>query len=77
VYDPSTGKLTLHDLFVDLPGRAEALEFRPDGLLMIGVHGSTTIYAYNVSTKHLVPSESLVTPYDDVEGLAWPAQCTP
>jgi hypothetical protein len=77
VYDPSTGRLTLHDLFVHLPNRAEALEFRPDGLLMIGVHGSTTIYAYNVNTKELVPSESLVTPYDDVEGLAWPAQCTP
>jgi hypothetical protein len=76
-YNPSTGNLTLVAEIDDLPGNAEGLEFRPDGVLMIGVHGSTAIRAYDVVAKQLLPAENITTPYNDVEGLAWPASCAP
>jgi len=75
IYDPIKKKLT--QLAANLPGATEGLEMRPDGLLALGIDGSTTIYAYNISTKQLVPSQSIsVHSYDDVEGIAWPMSCS-
>jgi hypothetical protein len=75
VYDAVSKKLT--QLATNLPGEMEALEMRSDGLLVVGVHGSRTIYAYDVTRKRVVAAEATHTPYDDVEGIAWPRDCTP
>ena len=73
-YNPNTNKLT--QIAKNLPGPTEGLDMRPDGRLALGVHGSLTIYAYDVIAKQVVPAENILTPYNDVEGIAWPV-CTP
>lgn len=75
VYDPATGKLT--QIASNLPRLTEALEMRPDGLLALGVHGSTDIQAYDPITKQLVPGEAIPTGFNDVEGIAWPEETPP
>lgn len=75
VYNPVNGKLTF--LASNLPGNTEMLELRPDGLLSVGVHGVTTLYAYDINLLAIVPGKSLITPYNDIEGLAWPTTCAP
>lgn len=59
------------------PGDTEGLEMNPDGLLIVGLHGSHTIYTYDPSTLKVVGAKDISTPYDDVEGIAWPAACEP
>jgi uncharacterized repeat protein (TIGR01451 family) len=74
LYDPIQNKLA--QIAANLPGETEGLEMRPDGLLALAVDGSTTIFAYDVSTMELVPSQGIsIAPYNDVEGIAWPAWC--
>jgi hypothetical protein len=74
VYDPV--RRTLMKLTNNLPGYTEALEMRPDGRLMGGLHqGSLSIFAYDITTRQPFPSESIAIPYDDVEGIAWPESC--
>ena len=69
VYNPSGNTVT--KIASNLPNKAEAADMRPDGLLALGVHGYT-IFAYDVNLKQIVTGENITTPYDDVEGLAWP-----
>jgi CSLREA domain-containing protein len=71
VYDPGAGTIT--KIASNLPGKTEAVDARSDhdGWLALGVHGHT-IYTYDVGTLSIVTGESITTPYDDVEGLAWP-----
>ena len=69
-YDPVSGDID--ELASNLPSSIEGLEFRPDGLLAVGVHGASTIYAYDVNAKKVVVGEQLSTgPYEDAEGIAW------
>ncbi|MEK7325430.1 MAG: Ig-like domain-containing protein, partial [Chloroflexota bacterium] len=69
VYNPASNTVT--KIAGNLPYKTEAADMRPDGLLALGVHGYT-IFAYDVNLKQIVTGENITTPYDDVEGLAWP-----
>jgi M6 family metalloprotease-like protein len=69
-YQPANNKLTR--IATNLPRNVEALDMRADGLLMLGVHDSNRIRAYDPITKQLVTAQYVKTPYDDVEGIAWP-----
>jgi hypothetical protein len=45
---------------------------RPDGLLALGVHGDTTVYAFDPIALQFVPDRNLnVAPYEDIEGITW------
>lgn len=75
VYNPANGKIT--KVADKLPGYVEALEMRPDGLLVLGVHGKTTLFAYNPLTKKVITAENIAgLPYNDIEGISWPV-CIP
>jgi hypothetical protein len=76
-YDPRAN--ALRRVASNLPKHTEALDTRPDGLL-VGAKdnegaGAITIFAYDVDSQRVVASENIVTQYDDVESLAWPAAC--
>jgi uncharacterized repeat protein (TIGR01451 family) len=74
-YDPVSGEID--EVASNLPSPTEGLEFRPDGLLAVGVHGSSAIYAYDVNTKKVVAGQELSTgPYEDAEGIAWTCPTT-
>jgi hypothetical protein len=74
-YNPAKGRFVT--ITKNLPGTVEALDMRPDGLLALGVHGKTTLYAYNPVTKKLVSSKYITgLPYNDIEGISWPV-CAP
>jgi uncharacterized repeat protein (TIGR01451 family) len=69
-YNPITRRVST--ISKNLPSSVEALEMRPDGLLAVGVHTGTTIYAYDPIAKKTVSAENLsVKPYDDIEGIGW------
>ncbi|MCI0372792.1 MAG: DUF4394 domain-containing protein, partial [candidate division NC10 bacterium] len=70
VFNPASNRLT--HIASNLPGPAEALEMRPDGLLAVGVDGSTAIQAYDPIRTQPVPAEAIPTGFNDVEGIAWP-----
>ena len=57
----------------------EGLDFRPDGLLMLGAHtggNNLSIYAINPATGSLIKQDNFDTKtLNDVEALAWPQQC--
>ncbi len=57
----------------------EGLEFRPDGLLMLGAHtggSNLSIYAINPATGNLIKQDNYDTnTLNDVEAMAWPQQC--
>jgi hypothetical protein len=69
-YNPTNNKMTL--ITDDLPSNVEALDMRSDGLLMMGIHGTTQIRAYDPIKKKFVSSQYVQTIYNDVEGIAWP-----
>jgi hypothetical protein len=74
-YNPSNGKFTT--ITKSLPGNVEGLDMRPDGLLVLGVDGKKTLYAYNPVTKKLISSQNITgLPYNDIEGISWPV-CAP
>jgi hypothetical protein len=74
-YNPTNGSFST--ITKSLPGNVEALDMRPDGLLAVGVHYKTTLYAYNPVTKKLVSSKYITgLPYNDIEGISWPV-CAP
>lgn len=64
----------------DLPGHTEALEMLPDNHLLIGMHGNKNILDFqimNLATCDLVQGINIPTKYNDVEGIAYPAEtCT-
>jgi uncharacterized repeat protein (TIGR01451 family) len=72
--DPVAGTLTL--LADNLPEETSGLEIRPDGLLAATADERSTIFAYDISTRHRVPSEYIDlsgTEFEDIESLAWPS----
>ena len=69
-YNPSRN--TLSRINDNLPSNMEALDMRSDGLLMMGVHDSTQIRAYDPIRERFVSSQYFKTTYNDVEGIAWP-----
>jgi hypothetical protein len=75
VFDPSKRQLTR--IASNLPGHTEALEMRPDGFLIGGVHrvDSLSIFVYDIDALLPIEEEKIVLDYDDVEGIAWPASC--
>jgi uncharacterized repeat protein (TIGR01451 family) len=76
VYSPIGKSLT--KIANNLPGNTEALEMRPDGRLMGGVHqGALSIFAYDIATRQAIPSEHIRIPFDDIEGIAWYCQLNP
>ncbi len=67
---------------IKLPGEVEGLEFRPDGLLLVGLHTSNsnhdeiTIYAIDVNSGQIILTDSFNTGnLGDVESMAWPDWC--
>lgn len=56
----------------------EALETRPDGMLMGGLHetGSFNIYAYDPIKKQQIRMDTISAPeFDDIESIAWHNDC--
>lgn len=54
----------------------ETLKMLPEGLLLVGVHGSASLKAINPETGVMVGEVNINTsPYDDVEGVAWSSSC--
>jgi hypothetical protein len=69
-YDPVSGDID--EMASNLPSAIEGLDFRPDGLLAIGVHGAQVIYAYDVNARRIVQGAEIGTGrYNDAEGIAW------
>ena len=61
-----------------LPGPIEGLEFRPDGLLMLGIHHRNThnIISFDTVSGTILDGESINTGnYNDIESIAWPESC--
>jgi len=77
VYDPAEGHF--QKLAMNLPGTTEALEMRPDGFLAGGIHNADriSIFTYDVQSLLPLPEKGFATPYNDVEGIAWPEACRP
>lgn len=80
-WNPGTGQTTKAFTVGNLPNvRAfEGLEFRTDGLLMLGAHtggNNLSIYAINPSNGELIKQDNFDTKtLNDVEAIAWPQQC--
>jgi hypothetical protein len=74
-YDP--GAKTLRRIAKNLPGHTEGLDMRPDGRLLgsIDSNRATSIFVYDVRTLKPVASESIATPYNHIESIAWPELC--
>jgi len=63
-----------------LPKKVEGLETVPDGRLVYGFHQDTHlgIHFYDANSCQTLSASQINTPYNDIEGLAWPTQaCTP
>ncbi len=78
------GAITYQRTLSELPGQIEGLEFRPDGLLLAGLHleGEAdellNVYAIDIENDLILFSESLNThSLNDVESMAWPKWCSP
>jgi hypothetical protein len=69
-YDPLKNTLTL--IVNNLPANMQALDMRSDGLLMMGIHDSILLRAYDPLKKLFVGSKNTTTIYNNVEGIAWP-----
>jgi hypothetical protein len=76
IFDPAANTLTM--LVNNLPGTAEGLDIRDDGMLMLGFHDQnlTDIMIYDVDNLTFVPSEAIATNYGDIEGIVFPDWCT-
>lgn len=63
----------------DIVGDIEGLEFRPDGLLLTGIHEGSdlNVYAIDTQSRDILISDSFDTDeFTDVEALVWPSWCT-
>ncbi len=80
-WNPETNKTTKAFTVSGLPEvrEFEGLEFRPDGLLMLGAHtggSNLSIYAIDPKTGDLIKQDDFDTKtLNDVEAMAWPEQC--
>ncbi len=61
-----------------LPKKVESLETLPDDLLLYGFHNDKQlgIHTYNANRCETVADARFNTPYNDIEGIAWPIACT-
>lgn len=59
----------------NLPPKVESLETLPDGLLVYGFHhdAGLGIHALDVNTCQIISEARIETPFNDIEGIAWPA----
>jgi len=76
-YNLSSGTMnTLCDDFMDSLMEVEAMETLPDDSLVLGFHGGNnlTFGVINVQSCQMTVKKELTTPYNDVEGIAWPAK---
>ena len=57
-----------------LPQKVEALETLPEGLFIYGFHADNQlgIHTYDVSGCQTLADARLDTPFNDIEGIAWP-----
>jgi WD40 repeat protein len=78
VYDPQTQILTDFAPEFRFPGNVEALEIRPDGELVVGIHGEHRLRVYDLTDGQPTLRESiyLLEKYSDIESIAWPALCS-
>ncbi|EDN68259.1 secreted protein [Beggiatoa sp. PS] len=62
----------------NLPPKVEGLETRPDGLFVYGFHKDKQlkIHFYEASTCQTQSTGQIETPYNDIEGIAWPNRTT-
>lgn len=80
-WDPVTDKTAKAFTVRGLPEvrEFEGLEFRPDGLLMLGAHvggNNLSIYAIDPETGDVIKQDEFDTKtLNDVEAMAWPEQC--
>ncbi len=57
-----------------LPKKVESLETRPDGLFAYGFHNDEqlSVHAYDITSCETLVNKRIDTPFNDVEGIAWP-----
>ena len=62
-----------------LPKKVESLETTPDGSLIYGFHQDAKlgIHTLDVNACQTLTEARIDTPYNDIEGIAWPATCGP
>ncbi len=77
-YDPSGGSWTQVCGDDPFPGETEALEFRPDGLLIGGTNNgdALAVFTFNVAACGVVEDDSYQIDYNDVEALAFPPEAS-
>ncbi len=75
-YTPATGYTLQCNNF---PEEVEGLETMPNGLLAFTMHpnNKTDVYTYDPVTCTLADGQRFVTPYYDLESVAWPEYCDP
>lgn len=74
VYDGQT----LEKACDKLSGEIESLEMRPDDKLIFGLHQQhdLSFHVYDIASCQIVSEARITTPYQDIEGIAWPiASC--
>jgi hypothetical protein len=77
VYDPQ--QQTLTPQCDNLPGEVESLEILPDDHLAFGIHDDNQLsfHVYDISQCQTINNAKIVTPFNDIEAIAWPtADCT-
>jgi len=62
-----------------LPKKVESLETTPDGSLIYGFHQDAQlgIHTLDANACQTLTDARIDTPYNDIEGIAWPATCGP
>ncbi len=77
LYSYNFSKNVLVRLTSNLPGETEALEIKPDGMLLGGIHNSDSIsiFTYDPVALRVVAEDNFTLPYNDIEGIAWPSDC--
>jgi len=63
----------------NLPGEVEGLEIRPDEHLVFGINDNDNLrfHIYDPNSCQSIADAHIITPYNDVEGIAWPnATCS-
>lgn len=77
LYSYNFSKKVLVQLASNLPGKTEALEIGPRGMLLGGIHNSdsVSIFTYDPVALRVVAEDNFTLPYNDIEGIAWPRDC--
>lgn len=74
-YDPSQD--TLEKISTNLPSGTEALEIRPDSLLLGSRDDSNKVhlFAYDVTTQQVVMDRKIDSKFDHIQAIAWLGAC--